>query len=414
MTLGVHFAEAQEGDVQPAAGIEIELGGGVDHGGGVAGEAEQLAVQQGAAIGPVLHGLVVAVQVAARRHQLGHRVGDAEAVIDDRALDQFLGCAPRDGLARREGLRRLGRHRTEALARHGRVIGNVVGHGLAGIDDHGVDDGARHPHRTGRQAAELDGRAHLDDHLAARIMGCQGDRVDIQVGRFLVQADVALRVGEGAADDGRVDGEGLVTEQLPAVDLDHFHEVFGGPRVQLAALDARVDKGAQADVGKESRPSGADLAVQLHGDAAGQYVGLDLLVAGQFLHARRPDPVAADDPSHHAFVSEAVQALGLAVADSQRVNDEQIPGMAGVQEAFFQCREQTGRLEQPASAADQADRFPIVDPGDGLFRGNELVDGHDGLRPRSRFTQSRGSNSSAPCSSRPRATTMRWISEVPS
>ena len=153
----IEFAKPEEGDVEAAAGVEVELRGGVEHGGGVARVAEQHAVHQRAAVGAVLDGLVDAMLFAARGNQLGHRIGHADAVVDDRArlagVEQFARGTPGHGLALAEGFARGRVHggqvgafavqprRAGQFAAEGRIERNVVARFLIRIDHDGIDPG---------------------------------------------------------------------------------------------------------------------------------------------------------------------------------------------------------------------------------------------------------------------------------
>ena len=55
----VDFSEPQKGDVETAAGIEIELRRAVDHAAGISRIAEQRSGQQRAAVGAVFNGLEI-------------------------------------------------------------------------------------------------------------------------------------------------------------------------------------------------------------------------------------------------------------------------------------------------------------------------------------------------------------------
>jgi hypothetical protein len=233
------------------------------------------------------------------------------------------------------------------------------------------------------------------------------DRIDIEVGCLLIHRDVAVRVRERAANDGDVDGKRLVAKELAAIDVEYFHQVFGRALVELAAFDARIDESAEPDVGEQSSAAGCDLAEELHRHAAGQNVGLDLLVTCQRLHARRPDPVPADHAAHHAFVCEAVHPAGLAVADAERMNDAEIARMAFGEEPLLDRREGEGRLHQAAAAARQRDRGAVLDQRRGGLGRHELVDEHARGQPS-------GSTTLPLPFIRLRPITMRWISEVPS
>ncbi len=209
-------------------------------------------------------------------------------------------------------------------------------------------------------------------------MGGERGRIDVDVGRLLVEADIAVGVGERTLDERDVDRERQVAQVLLAGDGCDLGERALGRLVHAAALDAGVAEGAEANVGVEARPAGADLAEQLHGDAAGQHERLDLVVAGELLHAWRPNPVTADHLANEPFVGEAVHAPLLAVANSERMDHRQIAWMAGGEEAFLHRLVQRGCFDEAAAAADQRDGVAVLDYADGGLGGHELVDGHCG------------------------------------
>src|SRR4051794_29024219 len=65
-------------------------------------------------------------------------------------------------------------------------------------------------------------------------------------------------------------------QPLPAVDLHHPDEVLGGDGVDLAALQPRIDEGADAHAGERAGLAGRDVAVEVRDHALRQVVGLDL------------------------------------------------------------------------------------------------------------------------------------------
>ena len=151
-------------------------------------------------------------------------------------------------LAHREGRGGGRARRSLDLARQGRIVDHVVAHRLGRIGHHGINQRAGHAHCARRQRADLYRGPHLGDDLAARVVGGERGRVDIDVGRLLVEADVAVRIGEGAADQRHVDRKRLVAQQLAAIDFDHLGEIVLGALVHAPALKARVDERAKADV----------------------------------------------------------------------------------------------------------------------------------------------------------------------
>ena len=367
----------------------------------------------------MLDGLVDAVELAAPHHELGHRVGDAHAIVDDRALDQFAGGAPGHRVALGEGLARLRRAvpgldcgrplGTAELARERGVEGDVVARALARLDDDGVDPGRGDAHLARLQRATRQPLLHLHDHAPAAVARGQRDGLGVQVGGLVLEADVAVLVGGRGAHEGHVHPVGLVAQVLAAVDRDEFGQVVPGRRVHAPAAMTRVAHRAQAHVGDQPRRAGADGAKQLRGHAAGQDVGLDPVVLRELLHARAPDPVAADHAPHQPLVGEAVHAARALVADAQRVHRRQRAGAPGGQEAALHGLEQLGGLHQAATAAHQRHGGAV---GDQRRRGVGAQEPGPHRRPLP--PQRARSNSAAPFFSTLRAITPRWISEVPS
>ena len=314
--------------------------------------------------------------MSARRNQLGDAVRNAETVVQHRAFTQFFRRTPRNHLTHIERLRWRGWNRPLDLARHGRVVDDVVAHRLAGIDHHRIHDRARNTHGPRRQRADFHRRAHLHDDLTAGIVRGQRRRINIDVGWFLIEADVAVRVGERPADQRDIDRKWLVAQQFAAIDLGDFDEIRLGRVVHASTAVARIDERTETDMREQPRPPRADLAEQLHGDAAGEDVGLDLVVARHLLHARRPHPVTADDALDHALVRETVHAARLAIADAERVHGREIARMAGFQEALLDGGEQGRCLDEAAPTSDQRDRVAILDQLNSGSRAGELVDGH--------------------------------------
>ena len=88
------LAQAAQLQIQPAAGIEVELGRTMDVCRGVATEAEERPGEQVAAIHAMLDGLVVALGVASVGDDAGDEVRHTEAVVDHRVVavpDQIVG-----------------------------------------------------------------------------------------------------------------------------------------------------------------------------------------------------------------------------------------------------------------------------------------------------------------------------------
>ena len=170
-------------------------------------------------------------------------------------------------------------------------------------------------------------------------------------------------IGPRGPDDAEVDPQRLVAEISSAIDLDALDDVPRRAPVAFAAAVERIGEGAEADMGDETGPAGADLAKERHDDAGGQRVGLDLLLERESLHRRRPAPVTADDAGDQAFMRQPADAGALAVADAERVDDGEIARMAGREEARLDGAEHGVGFEQPAARAGDGDRRAVADLG---------------------------------------------------
>lgn len=127
------------------------------------------------------------------------------------------------------------------------------------------------------QATCRHGLPYLRQHDAAVVRG-QRHAVNVHVDGFFFRADVALGVGVGAARNGDIDLEGLVAQDVLAVDVHQFDQGFLAAAVAASGVLARIGKGADAGVGEQARPTGADLAQKVLNDPTGEAVGFDLFL----------------------------------------------------------------------------------------------------------------------------------------
>ena len=116
-------------------------------------------------------------------------------------------------------------------------------------------------------------------------------------------------------------------------------------------------------MGEEAGPAGADLANQEHDGTGREREGFDRIAFGQGLHLRRPGPVAADDAADHALVREAAHPALAAGTDAERVDDGEVLGVAGREEAGLDAFQHRVGLDQPAARARDRDGVAVVDPG---------------------------------------------------
>jgi hypothetical protein len=179
-------------------------------------------------------------------------------------------------------------------------------------------------------------------------------------------------VGGGAADEGDVDRDRLVEQPLLAVDFHHPNQLLGGARVELAARQARIDEGAEADARQVPGLAGGDVAVQMRDHALRQVVGGDPVVHRERTHLRDQAPVAADDARQQALAAESVQAALAAIALAGGEEQGQAGRLLLGVEALGQRRQQLiGRAD--ADEARGGERVAGPHQRGGLGGGDDLV-----------------------------------------
>ncbi len=262
VAVAIAFGHGEEGDVESAAIVEIEHGGLVDDGHGEAGGAEAEGAGGDSADDAGFDGEDDAVEELPLPGDAGDAFGDADAEVDDVAVAEFVGAAGGDpaagaGLedAEIDGVERaLADEIGIELAIEG--LGVQMGRG----DDDGIDEDAGEADIFGIAGVIGDGAFDLSDDDAAVAFGGLGHGEDFTDQGFVLHGDIAVGIGRGAADEGHMDGEGLVEQHLVAFDFDEADEVFGGDGVDASAAMAGVDEGTESDFGEHSGISGGNFA----------------------------------------------------------------------------------------------------------------------------------------------------------
>ena len=320
-------ARPEDGDVEPAAVVEVELAGLVDDGLRIHRRAEIQPARRNAADHAGLGGQRDQVDDAFLRRDAGHALGHADAQVHHLVRAQFQRGAARDDLAVAQAHRQHAVHRHADLGRERRVVG--LGKGLLVVrrvdgHHHRIDQHAGHLDLARVQRAALGDALDLRDDHAARIARGHRDGQRLQRQRLALHGQVAVGVGRGGADDAHLDREGLVEQVVLAVDGHHAHQVLGGARVELAAAMARVDEGVQPHARERAGLAGGDVAKQVRDHALRQVPGLDQVVHGELLHLGHQAPVAADHPLQQAGVAQVVEPAVLAVALAGGIDQRQV------------------------------------------------------------------------------------------
>ncbi|GCL91277.1 hypothetical protein ExPCM15_01707 [Escherichia coli] len=151
-------------------------------------------------------------------------------------------------------------------------------------------------------------------------MCCQRHRIAIHINRFFFEANVATRIGIGAAQNRVVHFERAIAEFGFTVDFNQFYQILGSAFVRLTAAIAWINKRSQPNVGKKSRTSGTDLPQQCLNYATRETVGFNSIAFHQFLHLGRPGKMSGNNAFEHFGVSKTVSAFAVAIANTQRVD----------------------------------------------------------------------------------------------
>ena len=241
-----------------------------------------------------------------------------------------------------------------------------------GTDHDLVDEDARDGDVLGVDGAGLGDLADLGHDLAAVALGGQDGVEDLELHGLVGGGEVAHLVADGAADETDVDGDLVIEHVLLAVNLDDLGDVGQGlgAIVHLAALDARVDEGPQADLAHLARQAAGHGAVELGDLTLGQAVGLHLVVGDHVHPARLEAPVRADDAGDQPLVGKVLDAAG-AVGLAAGVQQGEVAGVAGLEEALLDGLE-VGLGGGDERHADGADGGAVLDAGGHLLGGDEV------------------------------------------
>ena len=331
IALLVRLGETKERGVEPAAVVEVELVGLVDH---------ALRVDRGAEAHASRRHAADHSRLRRERHQvgdlllagnIGNTLGHADAEIDDAVGVEFERRPARDDLALVQ-LHRGNRSGTRAdFAAERRVVlhreGLPVVLGLRHHDT--VDQDAGNLHLARIERATLGGPLHLRDDEAARVARRHRDCQHLERERFLLHCDVAVGIGGRSTHDADIDRECAIEQVLLALEFDHPDQVILGAFVDLAAAVTRIDECSEPDPGDVTRPSRRDVAEQVRHDALREVVGLDLIGDRELLQLGNQSPVPPDHAAHQPVAAEMIEPAFLAVALARRIDQGKVARLAG-------------------------------------------------------------------------------------
>ena len=181
-----------------------------------------------------------------------------------------------------------------------------------GANHHLVNKHARNRHVLGVERAGLGNVAYLGYDLPAIALGCENRVEDLQLHGFVRGGHVAHLVAGGTADKKGVDGHLVVHHVFFAMVGDDFNDVWLalGSLVHLAALDTRIDEGAQTNLAHLSWQSACHGSVKLGNLPLWEAVR-NYLVARNHVHPLGLEtPVRADDARHESLVRQVLNTTG--------------------------------------------------------------------------------------------------------
>ena len=193
---------------------------------------------------------------------------DADSQVHDIALLQFHGGPAGTDLAVVQG---MGRQGLDGLAPFAAQF-RPVAMGRKALDvilrpryDDVVDEEMMNLHEARIEASPGHDVFDLDDDDAAGIMRRFGHFQLFTDHGFALEGNVAVFIGQGAADEADLDGKGRIIQVFAAIDFHQADDVLpfaDGLGVGLAAVPARVGQGMQADVGPDALTAGGNSPVQ--------------------------------------------------------------------------------------------------------------------------------------------------------
>ena len=303
----VQFRQTEDGEIDAAPFVEVELRGLIHDRFGIGRRAEAEAICRRTANGAGLHSQCETARPLLFSQGADGR-GHAHAEVDDPRLlrDQFQHSA---ALHERTGIQRAVLARLQRLARFdgvfleldclalpradiGRIERFAEGHLVFGFivsNDHVVDEDARHVDRL-QVVMPIDEPTHLRDDDPAGVARSLRHGQQFVVKGFFVRADVAAWVGSRTAQEDAVQREARVKEIVfapKALVLDPRRltrslrclgaVVDSSTVIARVKLRARVDKGVQAHLRQHTGLAARDGAVEMREHALRQVESIALL-----------------------------------------------------------------------------------------------------------------------------------------
>ena len=365
---GIDFHGTEHGDVEAATIVEVELRGLVDDGFGKVAATEAQARGGDATGRSAFNGEGKVTEATSGSGDLSDGLRQADAEIDNVAGADLAQGALANGSTVAGG-----KFGDSAEVVTGGDVGRVEGFakGLLvitpGADDEMIDEQARDTDGFGIGDA-INDPLDLSNDDATVIFGGLGEREDVSDEALALKGEVALGIGTGGADEGDVNGNGLVAQPGLAIEVEALDEGFGGAFVEAAATVLGIDEGVEADLSEDAGAFSGDLTEKDAEYTLGQVVGLDFVGESEGAEFGGQVPVAADNAAKQAAMGEVIEAAIVAVALPSAVEESEVLRGAGLEKALFEGGGQEFGMARTDEAAN-TNRNAAGDGGDGFSGG---------------------------------------------
>ncbi len=145
-------------------------------------------------------------------------------------------------------------------------------------DYHVIDQDSRDHNLSRRQRAVIADPLNLNNDRAATVFNCHGHAEVLQNQTLFLETDIAGSIGGGAAQQADIDWKRSIAQIFLSINNHDLDQILCSDRIDLAALDSRVDKGFQTNSGECPRPFSGNITNQVGDGTLRKIVGLDFVI----------------------------------------------------------------------------------------------------------------------------------------
>ena len=362
ISVPVELRKAEEGDIQTAAIIKIELSRHVDYGPGIDTGPEVNSLGGNSSDDPRLHGEGELIAYPLLLSYDSYTVTNSHTYIPDVTRLYFHQCAPCNNLSLIKGNHSTVLREVLDIPAGNKATGrHTVQLGLSGDLHDSVHQVARYLHFFAWQGPCLHHSFHLRDYDPAVVMGGHSCSKTICIEHLVFHGDITLGIRTGAPDKGYIRIDAWIKQPLFSINDLKLDQLLLCHIVQTPPLLPGIQKCAQAYMGQNSGSSCCRGPHQLRHRSHWKVICLNLIAFRHFTQAGRLAPVAADVPLHQPFLCQRGHSLVPPVPQSGRVVKGQVSGCLGLAVALRQGTDQLCGLIDPAPAAAHGHHIGVFD-----------------------------------------------------